>query len=110
MQRALTPARQRAALRRLARQLRAQDPELARLLSDGEPGLLPLPRFTSIPVAGYATTGAVLFVTGAYLGVASAIWWGLVCAVLAAVRHRVTPPATQAPDRTTGSGRAGTIS
>jgi Protein of unknown function (DUF3040) len=105
MQRALTPARQRAALRRLARQLRAQDPELAKLLSDGEPGLLPTLHFTSVPTTGYSVVGALLFVTGVWLGVGSAVLWGMICGGLAVLRYR----AAQRPAEVRRSGPVGGV-
>jgi len=88
-------------LRRLARQIRQQDPELARLLSgsSGSSGggrLRPL-RFTSVPATGYALVGAALVVAGLFLGVGSAVFWGVVALAAAALRRNVARRA--APSR-----------
>ena len=89
MQRGFQGRRQRTTLRRLARQIRQQDPELARLLSPGGPGRVPALRFTSVTTAGYAAIGGVLLLAGLFLGVGSAVLWGTVAIAAAALRRRV---------------------
>lgn len=95
--------RQRATLRTLERHLRRTDPELARLLSGGSRrGRVPSPRFTSVPTSGYAVVGGVLLLIGLFLGVGSAVFWGVVSVAAATLRHRTARPAAPSP----GSGRS----
>jgi hypothetical protein len=96
--------RQRATLRRLAREIRQQDPELARLLSGGPRGIPPL-RFTTLPATGYAVIGAVLLLVGSSLGIASAVVWGLAALAAAAVRRRAGHGPMPAPG-SDGRGRS----
>jgi hypothetical protein len=93
---------QRTTLRRLARQIRQQDPDLARLLSGGGRWRVPAVHLTSVPTAGYAIVGAVLLAVGFFLGVGSAVFWGLV-AVGAAVLRRNRDKGL-APSRGRGRG------
>ena len=88
MQRGPTAWRRRVVLRRLARQIREEDPELARVLSRRRTPVLPPLRITSLSVTGYAVTAAVLTMSGSYLGVISAVWAGLILTIMAVVRWR----------------------
>ena len=88
MQRGTFSRRERVELRRMARQLRDHDPELARLLSRRGPLLPPL-RLTSLPVVGYAVIAIVLFGCGLLLGVGSAVWAGLAMGGLGFLRRKV---------------------
>jgi hypothetical protein len=98
-------ARQRLALRRLARATRRQDPALARLLSGRAPGALPALSFTTLPFGGYVAIGVLLLGVGIFLGVGSAIFWGLVSLTLAALRRRVALQEGRPP--TPGTRRPG---
>jgi hypothetical protein len=89
----MTTWRRRAALRALARELRAHDPALASLLSERRRYLLPPLRFRSVPAWGYAVCGAALLLSGITLDLVSAIVWGLVSLVAAVVRHSLKPAA-----------------
>ncbi len=96
---ARTTWRQRAALRRIGRELRAQDPDLAALLSGSRPAVLPPLRFRSVPARGYALAGILLIVVGIFLGVGSAVLWGTVALLLAAVRTRLEPELREGTSR-----------
>jgi hypothetical protein len=102
MQRAISSRRQRLELRRIARELRGQDPELARLLSR-RGSLLPPLRLTTLPTVAYAVIAAVLLGSGLILGVASAVWSGLVMGGLALLRRRVGGRAVRPPGSNLGS-------
>ena len=110
MQRGSNGRRQRIALRRLARQIRQQDPELARMLSPGGTGRVPALRFTTVPTVGYAAVGTALLLAGMFLGVGSAVFWGAAAIAAAALRRRLAqepehPSGRRRPDRRTPGRR-----
>ncbi|HEX2808776.1 MAG TPA: DUF3040 domain-containing protein [Kineosporiaceae bacterium] len=80
--------RERSALRRLAEQIREEDPQLAEQLE--RPAVQGMGRFSPVcwPVSAYLVIGIAFLATGLLLDVGSATAGGLLSLVVATVRSR----------------------